>query len=98
MAGHGRASVSDMKRVEVAVLLRVSRDEGKGDGRTHLSASELSRALGVTEYRTRAAIARLVERGELISEPCVGRAGNRTASALTITPAGHAFLKEIFKD
>lgn len=50
MPGHGRASVGDMNRVEIAILLRVSRDECRADGCSHLSSSELARAIGVSGY------------------------------------------------
>ncbi len=96
MPGRGRASVKDMVRVEVAILLRVARDEATGDGRTHLSGSELAHAIGVSEYRTRSAISRLVEEGELVSTPCFKGDGGQVANALAITDAGKQRLDRLF--
>lgn len=96
MPGRGRASVKDMVRVEVAILLRVARDEGKGDGRTHLSGSELAQAIGVSEYRARSAISRLVDVGELVSTPCFKGDGGQVANALSITEAGKRRLDILF--
>lgn len=96
MPGRGRASVNDMTRVEVAILLRVSRDENLGDGYTHLSGAELSQAVGVSEYRTRSAVSRLVDEGELISTPCFKSDGGQAANALAITSAGKARLDRLF--
>lgn len=88
MPGHGRASVGDMNRVEIAILLRVSRDENTVDGCTHLTGAELSRAIGVSGYRTKAAVMRLVESGELESRPCFNEDGGQLANALAITDLG----------
>ena len=96
MPGRGRASVNDMIRVEIQILLRVSRDEKTGDGRTHLSGSELAQAIGVSEFRTRSAVDRLVQDGDLVRAPCFKSDGGQAANALAITDAGKARLDALF--
>ncbi len=95
MPGHGRASVGDMNRVEIAILLRVSRDEQNSDGCTHLTAAELAHAIGVSGYRTKAAVLRLVESGELESRACFNEDGGQLANALAITDLGRQRLDEV---
>lgn len=97
MAGHGRASVADMKSVEIAILLRVSRDEARGDGKTHLSGVELARAMGVSEYRCRAAVERLIKAGELMSERCFRADGSQDPNALSLTAAGKERIAELLR-
>ena len=59
MAGKGRASVNDMKRVEVLVLMEIAR-QSKGNGVPYgFSRKTLSECVGVSPYRARAAIDRL---------------------------------------
>ena len=96
MPGRGRASVNDMVRVETAILLRVLRDEKSEDGSSHLSGSELAQAIGVSEFRTRSAVARLVQGGDLVSTPCFKSDGGQAANALAITDAGKARLDRLF--
>ncbi len=95
MPGHGRASVGDMNRVEIAILLRVSRDEHTDDGCTHLTGAELARAIGVSGYRTKAAVLRLVESGELESRSCFNEDGGQLANALAITDLGKYRLDKL---
>ena len=95
MPGHGRASVGDMNRVEIAILLRVSRDECRADGCSHLSSSELARAIGVSGYRTKAAVLRLVECGQLKSVACFDSDGAQLPNALSITADGTQRLDDL---
>ena len=59
MAGKGRASVNDMKRVEVQVLMEIAQQSEDNGGFYGFSRKTLAERVGVSPYRARAAIERL---------------------------------------
>ena len=59
MAGKGRASVNDMKRVEVLVLMEIDQQTEDNGGPYGFSRKTLAERVGVSPYRVRAAIDRL---------------------------------------
>ena len=59
MAGKGRASVNDMKRVEVLVLMEIDQQTEDNGGPYGFSRKTLAERVGVSPYRARAAIDRL---------------------------------------
>ena len=59
MAGKGRASVNDMKRVEVQVLMEIAQLSEDNGGFYGFSRKTLAERVGVSPYRARAAIERL---------------------------------------
>jgi len=63
MAGKGRASVNDMKRVEVLVLMEIDRQTEDNGGPYGFSRKTLAERVGVSPYRARAAIDRLDSEG-----------------------------------
>ena len=58
MAGKGRASVNDMKRVEVLVLMEIDQQTEDNGGPYGFSRKTLAERVGVSPYRARAAIDR----------------------------------------
>ena len=56
MAGKGRASVNDMKRVEVQVLMEIAQQSEDNGGFYGFSRKTLAERVGVSPYRARAAI------------------------------------------
>lgn len=91
MAGKGRASVDDMKRVEVLVLLEIER-RSDGEDFLEFSRKELAESLGVSTYRARAALERLGERGivELVSR--YNGDGGQLANGVRLTEHGAWYL------
>lgn len=63
MAGKGRASVNDMKRVEVLVLMEIDQQTEDNGGPYGFSRKTLAERVGVSPYRARAAIDRLDSEG-----------------------------------
>lgn len=92
MAGHGRTSWDDVAVVTVSILRLVARYEKQNGKSASLSRRELAKVVGVSEYRVHAAIGRLVKSGLINSEARYRDDGGRLANALSVTPAGKAFL------
>ena len=63
MAGKGRASVNDMKRVEVLVLMEIDQQTEDNGGPYGFSRKTLAERVGVSPHRARAAIDRLDSEG-----------------------------------
>ena len=92
MAGHGRTSWDDVAVVTVSILRLVARYEKQNGEPASLSRRELAKVVGVSEYRVHAAI---VKSGLVSSEARYRDDGGRLANALSVTPAGKAFLAGI---
>ncbi len=92
MAGKGRASVDDMKRVEVSVLLAIDDCGGAADGLCELSRKDLAQRVGVSPYRARAALDRLSGEGlvELVSR--YNEDGGQLANGICLTERGAWYL------
>ena len=82
MAGKGRASVNDMKRVEVLVLMEISR-------------KTLAEHVGVSPYRARAAIERLDSDGLIEFVSRYSEDGGQLANGICLTERGGWYLKGI---
>ena len=95
MAGHGRTSWDDVAVVTVSILRLVARYEKQNGEPASLSRRELAKVVGVSEYHVHAAIGRLVKSGLVSSEARYRDDGGRLANALSVTPAGKAFLAGI---
>ena len=94
MAGKGRASVDDMKRVEVSVLLAID-DCGSAEGLCELSRKDLAQRIGVSPYRARAALDRLSGEGlvELVSR--YNEDGGQLANGIRLTEHGTWYLEGV---
>ena len=92
MAGKGRASVDDMKRVEVLVLIEVEAHCEDG-GTFVLSRKELAQKLGVSPYRARAALDRLCERGLVELVPRFDGDGGQLSNGCRLTEYGTWYLE-----
>ena len=94
MPGCGRASIADMKRVELAILQCVSKDAAANDGICTLSRHEIAERVYVSEFRVRTALVRLRNAEELVVKPRFGEKGAQLANGIAITEKGVARLKE----
>lgn len=94
MAGKGRASVDDMKRIEVLVLLEIARRSEEEES-FEFSRKELAETLGVSNYRARAALERLCEQGivELVSR--YSDDGGQLANGVRVTEHGAWYLEGV---
>ncbi len=95
MAGKGRASVDDMKRVEVLVLLEIAENAKTADGLCELSRKELAERVDVSPYRARAALDRLNGEGlvELVSR--YNDDGGQLANGMAVTDRGRWYLEGV---
>ena len=95
MAGKGRASVNDMKRVEVLVLMEIAR-QSEGDGELYgFSRKALAGCVGVSPYRARAAIVRLESDDifEVVSR--YSDDGGQLANGICLTERGEWYLEGV---
>lgn len=94
MAGKGRASVNDMKRVEVLVLMEIATQSESG-GTYGSSRKTLAEHVGVSPYRARAAIERLDSDGLIEVVSRYSEDGGQLASGICLTERGGWYLKGI---
>lgn len=95
MAGKGRASVNDMKRVEVLVLMEIAQQSEGDDGLYGLSRKTLAERVGVSPYRARAAIDRLDSEGLIEVVSRYNEDGGQLANGICLTERGVWYLKGI---
>lgn len=94
MAGKGRASVNDMKRVEVLVLMEIAQQSESG-GTYGFSSKTLAEHVGVSPYRARAAIERLDSDGLIEVVSRYSEDGGQLANGICLTERGGWYLKGI---
>lgn len=94
MAGKGRASVNDMKRVEVLVLMEIAQQSESG-GTYGFSRKTLAEHVGVSPYRARAAIERLDSDGLIEVVSRYSEDGGQLANGICLTERGGWYLKGI---
>lgn len=93
MAGRGRASVADMKRVEFAAI-RALDAAGALDGQpVSISRRKLGDAIGVSPFRARAALDRLQEDGLIEMVERYGDDGAQMPNGIRLTENGRWFLE-----
>ena len=91
MAGKGRASVNDMKRVEVQVLMEIAQlSEDNG-----FSRKTLAERVGVSPYRARAAIERLESEDIIEVVSRYSDDGGQLANGICLTERGEWYLEGI---
>ena len=91
MAGKGRASVNDMKRVEVLVLMEIDQQtEDNG-----FSRKTLAERVGVSPYRARAAIDRLDSEGMIDVVSRYSDDGGQLANGICLTERGKWYLEGV---
>ena len=96
MAGRGRASVADMKRVEFAAMRALDRAGAlDGDG-TSISRRKLGELIGVSPFRARAALERLQEDGLIELAPQFGADGGQMPNGVVLTENGKWFLEGFY--
>ena len=95
MAGKGRASVNDMKRVEVLVLMEVARQSEGNDVPYGFSRKTLAERVGVSPYRARAAIDRLDSDGLIEVVSRYNDDGGQLANGIRLTERGGWYLKGV---
>ena len=91
MAGKGRASVNDMKRVEVLVLMEIAQQSESG-GTYGFSRKTLAEHVGVSPYRARAAIERLDSDGLIEVVSRYSEDGGQLANGICLTERGGWYL------
>lgn len=94
MAGKGRASVNDMKRVEVLVLMEIAQQSESG-GTYGFSRKTLAEHVGVSPYRARAAIERLDSDGLIEVVSRYSEDGGQLANGICLTERGGWYLRGI---
>ncbi len=95
MAGKGRASVNDMKRVEVLVLMEIDQQTEDNGGPYGFSRKTLAERVGVSPYRARAAIERLDSDGLIEVVSRYSEDGGQLANGICLTERGGWYLKGI---
>ena len=95
MAGKGRASVNDMKRVEVLVLMEIDQQTEDNGGPYGFSRKTLAEHVGVSPYRARAAIERLDSDGLIEVVSRYSEDGGQLANGICLTERGGWYLKGI---
>ncbi len=94
MAGRGRASVADMKRVEYAAIRALDRIGAlDGGGSVAISRRRLGEAIGVSAFRARAALERLQDDGLIEVVERYGSDGAQMPNGIKLTEAGRWFLE-----
>ena len=86
MAGKGRASVNDMKRVEVLVLMEIDQQTEDNGGPYGFSRKTLAERVGVSPYRARAAI-------DVVSR--YSEDGGQLANGICLTERGKWYLEGV---
>ena len=94
MAGKGRASVNDMKRVEVLVLMEIAQQSESG-GTYGFSRKTLAERVGVSPYRARAAIDRLDSEGMIDVVSRYSDDGGQLANGICLTERGKWYLEGV---
>ena len=95
MAGKGRASVNDMKRVEVLVLMEIAQQSKDNGGLYGFSRKTLAERVGVSPYRARAAIERLESEDIIEVVSRYNDDGGQLANSICLTGRGEWYLKGI---
>lgn len=95
MAGKGRASVNDMKRVEVQVLMEIARQSEDNGGFYGFSRKALAERVGVSPYRARAAIERLESEDIIEVVSRYSDDGGQLANGICLTERGEWYLEGI---
>lgn len=95
MAGKGRASVNDMKRVEVQVLMEIARQSEDNGGLYGFSRKTLAECVGVSPYRARAAIERLESEDIIEVVSRYSDDGGQLANGICLTERGEWYLEGI---
>lgn len=95
MAGKGRASVNDMKRVEVQVLMEIARRSEDNGGLYGFSRKTLAERVGVSPYRARAAIERLESEDIIEVVSRYSDDGGQLANGICLTERGEWYLEGI---
>ncbi len=93
MAGKGRASVNDMKRVEVQVLMEIAQLSERQWRILWLFAQDACRARGVSPYRVRAAIERLESEDIIDVVSRYSDDGGQLANGICLTERGEWYLE-----
>lgn len=95
MAGKGRASVNDMKRVEVQVLMEIAQQSEDNGGFYGFSRKTLAERVGVSPYRARAAIERLESEDIIEVVSRYSDDGGQLANGICLTERGEWYLEGI---
>ena len=95
MAGKGRASVNDMKRVEVLVLMEIDQQTEDNGGPYGFSRKTLAERVGVSPYRARAAIDRLDSEGMIDVVSRYSDDGGQLANGICLTERGEWYLEGV---
>ena len=95
MAGKGRASVNDMKRVEVLVLMEIDQQTEDNGGPYGFSRKTLAERVGVSPYRARAAIDRLDSEGMIDVVSRYSDDGGQLANCICLTERGEWYLEGV---
>mgnify|MGYP004520804455 FL=1 len=95
MAGKGRASVNDMKRVEVLVLMEIAQQSEGNGGAYGFSRKTLADRVGVSPYRARAALDRLDSDGLIEVVSRFDDDGGQLANGICLTTRGNWYLKGV---
>lgn len=93
MAGKGRASVNDMKRVEVLVLMEIDQQTEDNGGPYGFSRKTLAERVGVSPYRARAAIDRLDSEGMIDVVSRYSDDGGQLANGICLTNVANGILR-----
>ena len=91
MAGKGRASVNDMKRVEVQVLMEIAQQSEDNGGFYGFSRKRV----GISPYRARAAIERLESEDIIEVVSRCSDDGGQLANGICLTERGEWYLEGI---
>ena len=95
MAGKGRASVNDMKRVEVRGLMEIDQQTEDNGGPYGFSRKTLAERVGVSPYRARAAIDRLDSEGMIDVVSRYSDDGGQLANGICLTERGEWYLEGV---
>ena len=98
MAGKGRASVNDMKRVEVLVLMEIDQQTEDNGGPYGFSRKTLAERVGVSPYRARAAIDRLDSEGMIDVVSRYSDDGGQLANGICLTERGEWYLEGVHNE
>lgn len=91
----GRASVNDMKRVEVQVLMEIAQLSEDNGGFYGFSRKTLAERVGVSPYRARAAIERLESEDIIEVVSRYSDDGGQLANGICLTERGEWYLEGI---
>lgn len=94
-AGSTGASVNDMKRVEVLVLMEIDQQTEDNGGPYGFSRKTLAERVGVSPYRARAAIDRLDSEGMIDVVSRYSDDGGQLANGICLTERGEWYLEGV---